>query len=65
VGQRADFAVLDLQSPALLGVPADHLLDALVFSSPDARFESVSVAGQPAQRHHDAGFVPAMRTLWG
>ena len=30
---RADFVALDLQSPALLGVPAGHLLDALVFSS--------------------------------
>ncbi|MEO7105297.1 MAG: formimidoylglutamate deiminase [Rhodoferax sp.] len=65
VGQRADFAVLDAQSPSLLGVPADHLLDALVFSSPDARFDSVYVAGQPAQIANDAGFVSAMRTLWG
>ena len=65
VGQRADFAVLDLQSPSLLGVPADHVLDALVFSSPDARFDAVYVAGQPVQMRNDAGFVPAMRALWG
>ncbi len=65
VGQRADFVVLDAQSPSLLGVPADHMLDALVFSSPDARFDAVYVAGQPAQIHNDAGFVAAMRTLWG
>ncbi|MES2582174.1 MAG: formimidoylglutamate deiminase [Pseudomonadota bacterium] len=65
VGQRADFAVLDTQSPALLGVPADHGLDALVFSSPDAQFDAVYVAGQPVQMHNDPGFVPAMHALWG
>ena len=65
VGQRADFCVLDPQSPSLLGVPADHVLDALVFSSPDARFESVHVAGQPAHTHNDPGFVRAMHALWG
>ena len=65
VGQRADFAVLDLQSPSLLGVPADHVLDALVFSSPDARFDAVYVAGQSVQMRNDAGFVPAMHALWG
>jgi len=65
VGQRADFCVLDAQSPALLGIPADHLLDALVFSSPDARFDAVYVAGQPAPLHSDAGFAPVMRALWG
>lgn len=65
VGQRADFCVLDAQSPALLGVPADHVLDALVFSSPDARLSAVYVAGQPTPMHHHAGFVPAMRALWG
>ncbi len=65
VGQRADLLVLDPQSPALLGMPADHVLDALVFSSPDARYSDVYVAGQPTTRQHDAGFVAAMRTLWG
>jgi formimidoylglutamate deiminase len=45
-GQRADFMVIDTDSPALLGVPADHLLDALVFSSPEARFSEVYVAGR-------------------
>jgi formimidoylglutamate deiminase len=65
VGQRADFSVLDLQSPALLGVPADHLLDALVFSSPDARFDAVYVAGQPASLQRDQSFTPVMRSLWG
>lgn len=65
VGQRADFCVLNAQSPALLGIPADHMLDALVFSSPDAHFSSVHVAGIPATVHHDPNFAPAMRALWG
>ena len=46
-GQRADFSVVDTTSAALLGVPADHLLDAMVFSSPDARLAEVYVAGRP------------------
>jgi formimidoylglutamate deiminase len=65
VGQRADFCVLDTQSPALLGIPADHMLDALVFSSPDARFDAVYVAGQLARLHNSGNFVSAMRALWG
>ena len=65
VGQRADFAVLDVQSPSLFGMPADHRLDALVFSSPDARFDAVYVAGEPAHLHNNAGFAAAMDALWG
>ncbi len=67
VGQRADFLVVDTESSALLGVPPGHLLDALVFSSPEGGFSDVFVAGQrvPAP---DAGiraaFVQAMRELW-
>lgn len=45
-GRRADFLVLDAQAPALLGVPTDHVLDALVFSSPEARFTEAFVAGR-------------------
>lgn len=66
VGQRADFLVVeDTDSDALLGVPQDHLLDALVFSSPDARFAEVYVAGEratPPDMRQD--FVQAMRELW-
>ncbi|MHB8947992.1 MAG: formimidoylglutamate deiminase [Rhodoferax sp.] len=79
LGHRADFLVLDEQSSALLGVPANHVLDALVFSSPDARFKEVFVAGQ---RRVTEGrvrgrasepelwsqlaqdFVQTMKTLW-
>jgi formimidoylglutamate deiminase len=66
-GHRADFVTLDLQSPALWGVPAGHLLDALVFSSPGAAFGEVFVAGEPAAalpRQHTEAFARAMRELW-
>lgn len=66
VGQRADFLVVDTGSPALLGVPHDHLLDALVFSSPEARFSEVYVAGVRIALPDTApGFVQSMRELWG
>ena len=79
VGHRADFLVLDDQSPALLGVPLDYLLDALVFSSPDARFAAVFVGGRRVfsaaglaggKPDHDLwpqltqGFVRTMQSLW-
>ena len=67
VGQRADFMVVDTASNALAGIPRDHLLDAIVFSSPAPGFSEVFVAGQavlvadPAMR---AGFASAMNELW-
>lgn len=65
VGQRADFLVLDTQSPALVGVPDDHMLDAAVFSSPQARFSQVWVAGRQVQPGGTApAFAQAMRELW-
>jgi len=72
-GQRADFVVVDAASPALLGIPSDQLLDAMVFSSPDAGFDEVFVAGtrvvgggQVGQWPRLAGdFVQAMRAMWG
>jgi formimidoylglutamate deiminase len=71
-GKRADFVVVDTTSPSLLGVPNDYLLDAMVFSSPDARLSEVYVAGKPIVQ---AGrvetwqsladdFSNAMRALW-
>ena len=68
VGCRADCLVLDESASALLGVPAGNLLDALVFSSPDARFKAVFVAGNPvpanALRGIEADFVEAMTALF-
>ncbi|MBI5274881.1 MAG: formimidoylglutamate deiminase [Burkholderiales bacterium] len=64
-GQRADFSVVDRSSPTLLGVPDDHVLDAMVFSSPDARLSDVFVAGRRITFGDTAtGFVKAMQELW-
>ena len=79
-GHRADFVVLDDQSPALLGIPGDHLLDAMVFSSPSPRLWDVFVAGEavvtqgrvvgnastvPLGPQLGAAFTQAMAGLWG
>jgi cytosine/adenosine deaminase-related metal-dependent hydrolase len=74
MGNRADFQVLAAQSSALLGVPSENVLDALVFSSPDARPQDVFVAGQPVVRGGTSvsalwpqlqqDFVRTMKTLW-
>ncbi|WP_210546651.1 formimidoylglutamate deiminase [Rhodoferax sp. PAMC 29310] len=68
VGHRADFMVLDSNAPALLGMPADHVLDAQLFSSPDAKPLAVYLAGQahnlaqwPAQAQN---YAQVMRDLW-
>ena len=45
-GARADLLVVDCTSDALLGMPADALLDALVFSSPGRPWRDVMVAGR-------------------
>ena len=64
-GQRADFMVIDTHAPALLGVPPDHLLDALVFSSPGAQPAQVYVAGTAVTKTDtSAAFVEAMQALW-
>ncbi len=78
-GHRADFVVLDDQSPALLGIPAEHVLDAMVFSSPSPRLWDVFVAGQavvtqgrvvgststvPLGPQLGAAFSAAMAALW-
>lgn len=79
LGHRADFLVLDEHSSALLGVPAEQVLDALVFSSPAARYRQVFVAGNQVlagERVCGVGsesdlwpelardFVRTMKTLW-
>ena len=65
-GARADLLVLDTQDDALLGVPAERLLDALVFSSPGRPFREVMVAGRWVQRSTGtaARFADAMHALW-
>jgi formimidoylglutamate deiminase len=69
VGQRADFMVADAKAPALVGMPAGHVLDALVFSSPQPVFPEVFVAGRRVLATGDgtdiAGrMASAMQALW-
>ena len=72
VGARADLLVLDTRDTSLLGIPAERLLDALVFSSPGRPFRDVLVAGRWALRDHrptggtDTAerFASAMHALW-
>ena len=73
LGARADALVADGGDAPQLGVPADRLLDALVFSSPARPWRDVMVAGrwvisdrrhamqQPVARRFEA----AMQALWG
>jgi formimidoylglutamate deiminase len=72
VGARADLLVLDSDSPSLLGIPDESLLDALVFSSPARPFRDVMVAGRWVSRDHRhprseeiaQQFKGAMQSLW-
>jgi len=66
VGQRADMVELDLDCDALLGLPASHVLDAWVFSTPSSPARRIFVGGQavPDRRAELApGFVQAMASL--
>ena len=45
-GARADALVIDIDDDGLLGVAPDRVLDALVFSSPQAPWRDVMVAGR-------------------
>lgn len=68
IGCRADFLVLDSHAPSLLGIPKDHVLDALVFSSPDVAHHAVYVAGKAVAQRADpamtSAFAHTMRVLW-
>ncbi len=71
-GARADLVVADAKSPALLGMPSERMLDALVFSSPQRPWREVWVQGERvvAEGRHRAAdalaarFAEAMRQLW-
>jgi formimidoylglutamate deiminase len=69
VGERADFLVVDRDAPELAGIADEHLLDALVFSSPESRFARVFVAGAEVLAGGEwnalaADFRQAMGELW-
>ena len=69
---RADLLVVDGADASLLGVPADHLLDALVFSSPGRPWRDVMVRGNWVVRDHRhpgsteiaARYEAAVSELW-
>ncbi len=71
-GARADALVLDARAPALLGIPASHQLDALVFASGEPALAEVFVAGRIAMqggRHPEQdtiarNFEAAMQEIW-
>lgn len=58
-GARADLVVLDPQDEALRNVPAERLLDALVFVSPSRPFRDVLVGGTWALSGGDPRRPPA------
>ncbi|HSN33634.1 MAG TPA: amidohydrolase family protein, partial [Ideonella sp.] len=51
-GARADLLVVDTADAGLLGLPREHWLDALVFSSPGRPWRDVMVAGRFVVRGH-------------
>jgi formimidoylglutamate deiminase len=71
-GARADALVVDTREPALLGIAAPRLLDALVFSSPCRPWRDVMVAGRWVVREHRHAqaaaiadrFAAAMQAIW-
>jgi formimidoylglutamate deiminase len=72
VGARADLLVIDDEAEGLRGVPASHLLDALVFASSGPVFREVVVAGATViqtgrharQEAIGRAFGAAMAELW-
>ena len=63
-GHRADFMIVDNQSASLLGVPPDHLLDAMVFSTPAPRLTDVFVAGEAVVTQGQVVGRDSMVPLW-
>ena len=71
-GARADLLVLDADAPGLAGVPATHVLDALVFATDASAIRDVYVAGRcvlaGGQHAHQARiaarFAAVMSALW-
>jgi formimidoylglutamate deiminase len=71
-GARADALVLATDAASLMGATPEHLLEAVVFSSPGPAWSDVFVAGRwwlqrgrhPRQGRIHARFKAAMETLW-
>jgi formimidoylglutamate deiminase len=61
-GARADLLVVDTDDAALLGIPDDRCLDALIYSSPGRPWRDVMVGGRwvvREHRHAQAGAIAA------
>ncbi len=66
VGARADLLVVNDADPALIGLPATHLLDGLVFAGVAQPFSRMMCAGRwVPPRETAAPFAAAMAELWG
>lgn len=64
-GARADLLVVNEDDPALVGLPASHLLDGVVFAAPAQPFARAMVSGRWVPRAETTpSFVSAMRALW-
>jgi formimidoylglutamate deiminase len=65
VGARADLVVVNAEDAALVGLPASHLLDGLVFAAPTQAFSRTMVGGRwvPA-RDTASPHAQAMAALW-
>ncbi len=64
-GARADLLLLNERDPALIGLPASHLHDGLVFAAPAQPFARAMVAGRWAPTgDSSSAFAAAMTTLW-
>lgn len=64
-GARADLLVLNENDPAVMGLPASHQLDGMVFAAPAHPFARVMVSGRwVAPTGTGAAYLDAMRNLW-
>lgn len=59
-GARADVLVIDTEDAGLLGIGAEHLLDALVFSTPTRPWRDVIVGGRFVVQDHRHAQAPAI-----
>jgi formimidoylglutamate deiminase len=69
VGERADFVVVDRDATELVGIDDTHVLDAIVFSSPESPLREVYVAGERVLATGDEAqlardFRSAMAEIW-
>ena len=64
-GARADLLLLNGRDDALIGLPASHMLDGLIFAAPARPFARVMVAGRWVPRRETGDpFALAMQHLW-